>query len=436
MTDRRGIGTFVCDEVELTTGHLDLFTPVIPENVLKQGFTVEINPPSVLTDTGPFEFIIPRDPDHYTYLPLTRLSGSVQFLKTDGNNIGETDDLSVCNLFTQSLFKQVELELEGNQINDISSSTYALKAFIETMLTYGNEAKSTHLRMAGFEQDTVSVPETYKTKAWENRRKWISGSDEFHFSQIVHCDFLQSERFLLPNVGWTIRFIRNRDDYTFIGPTLIGRIKFKKLKLSIHKVRIAPDFDRAIESNLLKEPAMYPITQSKIRSFLINSGTRTTIIQNVMSGNLPQGLVIGFLATGSFNGDVTLNPFTFKHFKLNSLNLKINGIPFHNRPFQPNYTTGEFVREYENLFNHTGVLHGNNVFTITMHDFKENLNLYPFDFSPDLCNSYHQHTAKQGNVEIELGFETELTANIYMIVYSSYKQTVFIDSKRTVTLVE
>jgi hypothetical protein len=142
MSDKRGIGTLICDDVEMTTGNLDFFTPIIPENVLRNGSTIELNPVNAITDSGPYEFQISRDPDHYIYLPLTRLFGTVKVVKLDGSPLTAEDNTSVCNLFPQSLFKQMEIDVEGTQLNDISSSTYAIKAFLETILTIVN----THLQ--------------------------------------------------------------------------------------------------------------------------------------------------------------------------------------------------------------------------------------------------------------------------------------------------
>ena len=221
-----------------------------------------------------------------------------------------------------------------------------------------------------------------------------------------------------------------------ISTTLKAKIQIENLRLSVHKIKIAPDFDKAIENNLLKEPALYPLTQSKIKSFLLQSGTSSTSIQNALTGSLPQSMVVCFLDARAFNGSVSYNPFTFTHFNLNLLNLRVNGNPFHPRPFQPNYSTGDFYREYRNLMDHGGVQHGNNAIAINLKEFVSNSNFYIYDFSPDLCNSYHQHASKQGSIDIELGWSKPLTDNIYMILYSSHKQTILIDSNRTITLLE
>ena len=433
--DKRGIGTLVHDDVEMTTGNFDLFTPIVPENVLRSGMTVILKPVNALTDSGPFEFSVPRDPDHYLYLPLTKLYGTVEVVKLDGTKLTTTESTSICNLFPQSLFKQMEIEIEGTQINDISSSNYAIKAFIETALSFSSEAKTTHLQMAGWSGDSQGKENSTDADSWKKRQEKILDK-QYHFAMLLHCDFFHMERCLIPNTGFTLKLMRNADSYSFIASDLKAKILIKDLSLSIRKIKIAPEIDKSIENNLLKEPAIYPLTQSKIKSFLLQSGTSTTSVQSVFNGTLPQSLIVCFLSAKAYNGDVTANPFTFEHFDLNLLNLRLNGSPVHSPPFTPDYSENKYVREYNNLFDHGGCQHSNNCINIGFKEFKTNSNFYLYDFSPDLCNSFHQHVTKYGYIDIELGWSKPLPNNIYMIVYSSHKQTLVIDGNRNVSLVE
>lgn len=437
MTDKRGTGTFVTDNTELTTGNLDFFTPPIIEHVLREGKTIEISCGRNISDSGPFEFKVAGDADNYIYLPLTRLNGSVQILKSaDSKKITDADVVSVCNLFPQSLFKQVEISVANTQVNDLSSSTYPIKAFMETVLTYGADAKKTHLTLAGWEADQVGKEnETTENSGWVKRKKKIVGKT-YHFSMIIHADFLQMERFLLPNIDLEIKLIRNTDDYSLISATQIGKINILNLSLSVHKVKIANEFNNAIKTNLTKEVALYPITQSKIKVFSCPLNGTKTIFPNVSQGKLPQSMVIGFLHEKSFNGDVTFNPFHFNNFGLNLLDVKVNGTPFYPKPLQPKYNDGDYKREYRMLLDNTGIHHGNMTSDITEEEFVHNCNFYPFDFTPDLCNSVHHHSISTGNIDIEICFQSPTTHGIYMIVYAAYPQTITISGDNRVTLIE
>jgi len=88
------------------------------------------------------------------------------------------------------------------------------------------------------------------------------------------------------------------------------------------------------------------------------------------------------------------------------------------------------------LFQNTGAHHGNATLNVTPEDFVHSKNFYPFDFTPHLCHSQHLHTRNTGHIDIELGYSTELTSNIYMIVYISDHQTLTIDSNRNVNIID
>jgi len=388
MTDQRGVGTLITDETELTTSNFDFFTAPLVENVLQNGYFVELNPINVLTNNGPFEFHIARDPDHYIELPYTTLSGKLRVTKTNNEDLESTDAVGICNMFPHSLFKQIEIEVEGKQINDITSSTYPLKAFIEKTLSYDRSAINTHLRMEGVQRDdygkeevfAISEADATSNKGYVRRRGWVNAKD-YYFNMIIHADFFQLQRNLLPNTNVVIKFIRNDDNYSLMSATSIAKIAIKDLKLTIRKVKISEDEQRKCEMTLQKEPAIYPITQSKIKTFLISSGIKTTNITNILNGILPQQIIIGFLSHTSFNGNVNSNPFFFRHFNLNYLNLKINGKPVHPKPLQPDYSAGDYLREYRLLFQNTGAHHGNFCLDIKPEDFVNNCNFYPFDFT-------------------------------------------------------
>jgi len=440
MADRRGLGTYITDEEELTTGSLDYFTVPLPENVLRSGTNVEICLANTLTDTGPYEFHINADPEHYIYLPLTRLHIELKIPKVDGENWVAADNatrVAYCNLLPHALFRQIEIDVNGVPVNDLSSSMYPIKAFMETILSYGKEAAETHLSMAGFGKDNAGYEEDLtQNTIFTTRTTAIKANNPFFFNITLHCDFMQLERYILPDTKITLKLIRNWPTYPLISATSVARIDIKDLKLYIHKVKIDEDYDKSIEARLIKEPALFPMIQSKLKSFLIQAGTQTISLSNIVNGKLPRSLVIGFLHADAHNGNLSKNPFLFSHFNLNYLNLKINGSPHHPKPIQPDYTSGDFIREYRRLLDHTGVHHGNNCINITLNDFKHNMNFYPFDFSPDLCNAAHIHAPKSGYIDVDLKWSAALTHNIYMILYASYNQTITLDSKRNVKVLE
>jgi len=63
------------------------------------------------------------------------------------------------NLFLHSLFSQVDIQLNGSVITS-STNTYPYLAILETLLSYGEDAKKTQLKSALYYKDTAGQMDT------------------------------------------------------------------------------------------------------------------------------------------------------------------------------------------------------------------------------------------------------------------------------------
>ena len=437
--DKLGVGTFINSESELTTSSLDIFSTPPVDATLKDGKTVYYYPLNAISDSGPFDFIIPKDPDSWTVLNLTRLEGEIELIKKDGTDFAATDLVSVVNLFPQSLHKQIEVELNGVQVCDLSSPTHAWKVYIETVLTYGRDAKESHLLTSLYLKDT----ETHELRltgagAFKARREKLI-SNKFHFSTVIHSDFFQSQTWLFPNNEVKLKFIRNADEFSLLGEATFAtkfRLGLKNLKLSVRRVQIDPAVDASIEAKLLKTPAIYTITQSKIKVFVVPTGTTTVDFPSILQGNLPRHIIFGFVNSKGFNGTIDGNPYYFNHQNVNLFNLKINGSPVVPTPFTPDFAGNNYTREYRWFCDNLGIHHENETNGITRTEYMNNTCFWPFDLTPDMCNGFHVHKTKQGNMDLSLGFKEATTENLHMLVYGSFNSAIQIDHLRNVVVLD
>ena len=61
-----------------------------------------------------------------------------------GNDLADDAAVGAVNLFLHSLFSQVDISLNGTLIT-ASTNTYPYRAMLETLLSYGEDAKKFHL---------------------------------------------------------------------------------------------------------------------------------------------------------------------------------------------------------------------------------------------------------------------------------------------------
>jgi len=438
--DRKGVGTFVNTEAELTSSSLDIFSLPPVDVVMKEGKTVYYHPLNNITENGPYEFVVPKDPESWTALPLTRLEGEIVYSRVDNAEIAATENLGIVNLLPQALFKQIECELNGVQVCDLSSATYPWKAYIETHLTYGYEAKTTHLLNSLYYKDTeLKEDKADGGNAAAKNRLAKFQEKKFNFSIVLHSDFFHSQKYLLPNTEIKLKLIRSSNDFIFIaaeGSAGKYKMDFKNLKLAMRRIKIDPFALGGIEHKLKTQEANYDITQSKIKTINIPSGTKSIDFQAIYQGNLPRSIIFGILSNKSFNGTIDSNPFHFFHHNVNYFNLKINGSPVVPTPFTPDFEGGNYAREYRHFFDNLGMFHENETNWITKTEFMNNSCFWPFDLTPCPCNGFHNHEVKRGCLDLTLGFKTNIAETLYLFVYASFNSVIQIDSLRNITVLE
>jgi len=439
MANKSGIGTFVTDEFELATDSLDLFSvPAIDQSQIS-GRTQTYYLHGHINDSGPYEIIMPNDSNEFTQLDSIRLNGEVEIVKADNSALADADVVSVVNNFPQTLFRQVEIYLNNTVVNDLSTPTYPYKAYLENHLSYDRDIKLTTLKAremyiadaVGTEEDVANALKL-ADGGIKLRSNLIKGKKVF-FDMKLHIDFLQSRRYLLPGVEMKLKFIRNEDNFSILASAAGPKIKMNNLELTARKILVDPVVSNAIENKLSTTPVCYPIANSKIKTFLLNSNTQSQHVAQIYRGKLPRSFIMCMVSAKAFDGDIASNPFVFKHFNLNYFNVFINGDPIHPKAIQPKWDDGSCVKQYSWMLDNIG-LHQHVSNAITFDSFKSNSVFFPYDLSADLSNGYHQIGLENGTIDVSLAFKEPLAANVMLIFYATFNEAVIIDKARNVTI--
>jgi ribonucleoside-diphosphate reductase beta chain len=393
------------------------------------------------TSKGPFEFGVLADGKHYIILPLTRLSGKIQIVNEDGTKLTKplSNHLGVVNLMPDSLFNHVDITVNNTKVSDSTSNCYGYKAFIETQLSYGEEAKKTHLRASIYYDDTAGHYNSslLANKGRDDRSRQFTKSGIVEFETSIHCDFFKIYRYLPNNCDISIKFHRHLDTFSLFNSvenTVKFKIKITDLLLSVRKVELHPDVlssnNRLFKQNKL---AVLPIYRNQIKTFLIPSGVGSHIIPHAISGQLPRSVIIGLVTCEAFDGNQFQNPFNFAHFNLKRISLIVDGRSVPARPYEMDYDKDYFMRPYRAMFDGVGIYSDNTGNAITPKLFKSGNAFYVFDLTPDCCSGEHEHQTEIGMIEISLTFKNSLSKAIKVIAYSSYTSKIFINGDGDIT---
>ena len=114
------------------------------------GHWVDHQPLASLVSGGQITFLLPGSGDDYLDLAKTYL---VERTKVNRHDLNTNDPVGQVNNWLNSLFSQVDAYLNETLVTP-SSNTYVHRAYIETLLSYGTEAKRTQLLSQLWYKDT------------------------------------------------------------------------------------------------------------------------------------------------------------------------------------------------------------------------------------------------------------------------------------------
>ena len=326
---------------------LSLFSIPPTQTTIENSNYVQYKPISSLADGSPIEFSIPGTSE-YIDLAHTLLSLSVTIklnVKPPEDIEAETlKNVGPINNFMHSIFNQVDVFFNQKPVSP-PNNAYAYRSYIETLLSYGSVAKKSHLTSVLWYNDTAGGMDDTgaENKGLVNRRNVIGNEKTIDMVGNLHCDVFNQNRLLLNGVEVRVRLLRSKDAFCLMDPTGFYTVKINEAALYVRRVKLSPSIILAHEKTLSQTTAKYPLTRVEVKTMTMHSGVHSESLDNVILGQLPKRIIIGFVENKAFNGDKSLNPFNFKNFKINYLCLYIDGVQVPSKPLQPDFTKKKFV---------------------------------------------------------------------------------------------
>ena len=473
-----------CDKSEI-----DLFSVPPTQLSLEKGRWIDYRPlSSVQNDDAAITFMI-SGTDEYLDLSKTILvvEGTVE-TGVAGSPVSASQ--APVNNFLHSLFKQVDVYLNGKQVTP-AMGTYPYRAYIETLLNYDVSAKKSQLSSALYFKDTPGHMEeggglpttlekvfTYDTKAdgtvdktkvrtlnnvmlsgtgnqgFAARSKYIAGGKKFVLSGPIFSDIFMCDRLLLNMVDLKVVLNRAPNAFCLMDTAVTAsqinpKVKFEDVVLKVRKVKVDEALSVANEQVLKRTPALYPIRRVECKALSIPSNLPHVRKDNIFSGMIPKSFVFGLVDAAAFSGiyggkrnDNSFksgNPYNFQHFNVSSITLTVNGeeVPF--KQLSLDYKGGsngknkDFVQAYNTLFSGTGKMYTNSGLDITREEYDKGYTLYVFDLTPDMCNtSGYFNAIQRGSLSVDITFAEASKVPISMVCYGDFENIITINSERNV----
>ena len=471
-----------CDKSEV-----DLFRVPPTQQSLERGRWIDYAPiSSVQNPDSAITFLI-AGTDEYIDLSKTILTVTGNIMTKDGTTKltgGGQSNVAPVNNFLHSLFRQVDVYLNGKQVTP-AMGTYAYRSYIETLLNYDVSAKESQFSSALYYKDTAgqmdsngSLPSTkvlnYKdasdasasvkyyspgtgNQGFAKRHQFITNGNQFVLSGPIFCDIFMTDRLLLNMMDLKVVLNRSTDSFSLMDKNAENAIIEPKVHLTdvvlkIRKVKVdQPVSDGVdqpvsdgVERMLKQTPALYPIRRVECKILIIPENLPNTRQDNIFSGIIPNSFVFGLVHVNAANGTYGTNPYNFQHFGVTNVSLTANGqeIPFkqltlkypedENGKIDPAKDTElDFDEAYNTLFSGTGKIYSNAGLDISREDYPGGYALYAFDLTPDMCTSTdYFNTVQRGSLTLALTFGKATENPIAMVCYGDFENVIRIDSER------
>ena len=424
---------------ECIKSELDLFSMPPTQTTIESSHWIHYKPIASLTRNSPIEFHVPGNNDEYIDLAHTMLKVTVSLVADNDipqERQEEAGRSGPVNNFMHSIFSQVDVSLNQKLVSP-TGNNYAYRAYIETLLNYGDQAKKTHLSTVLWAEDTPGhMDNINQANTGLIARRNMMNNRTIDMMGHLHVDIFNQEKLLINGVEIRVRLTHSKDGFAIMDSTGLFNVDIKEATLLIRRVRISPSVLITHANMLAKTTAKYNITRVDVKTVALYSGIQADSLDNIILGQLPKRIIVGFVPHRAYNGNRNHNPFNFKHFNLTYLSLYIDGVQVPSKPLQPNYATNSYVDCYQTLFSGTGIHFLNQGNSITRSDYANGYCLYAFDLTPDLSanDDSHFNLVKHGAVRLEVRFAEALTETVNCILYTEYDMVLEIDQSRQVMI--
>ena len=249
-----------------------------------------------------------------------------------------------------------------------------------------------------------------------------------------HVDIFQQDKYLLNGVDMSLRFTRAAKEFVLTADDVSGyMIDIQEAALYVRKVKINPTISIAHHKTLQQGiTAKYPLRRGVVSTFTIPQGNHSYNKENMLTGQLPRRIVVGFVGNKGFNGSSKLNPFNFRHYRLDYLMFNTDTQQFPSQPLKPDFANKETVREFYEMYSGMGLNNSRSGVDINLEDFMAGYTLYAIDLTADMSEGAHIEPVKYGTLRMDAHFAAPLAEPVNCVCYAEYDNMIQIDLARNI----
>ena len=344
------------------------------------------------------------------------------------------------------MFKNAKLKINEQTVE--YEDAYAERAYIENLVNFPKDVKTTTLTSVGWMQDKARSKDfgTADADAKNARRVLLAGSREVEFSFRPKLSLFSQEKMLPPDQRISLEFQRNSVKYCLMhvdGTPFTGGdpiLEITKMVFKVRRVDLFDDVRQALEQvHSTPKPAPvgpvgvdYKYAYKRVTTYrrVIGSG-RTEEEITLTQGRRQTRVLFALVDQGGASGDFTKCPFNYATNGVNFVRLSFDGENI-DTPYEPNYTTDKFAITYAGCARALGHWNGLTSNCVTPDSFKSGSAVYAWDTSRQLQDD--TELVSNTTVSIKVQFSTATTTTLTALVLQEVDEMMTINALNQVEL--
>lgn len=403
---------------------------------------IRIDPTSSVKNSDVIEFII-HSKDDYFDLHQTELEVKFRIKKADGSNLGAGDKVSIINYPVASLFSNVQVMLNNKEISH-GGANYAVRSYLETVLSYGVDASKGWLQAGLFHKDTAgqmdngdpTLGDGAVNDGLKERAAYTNQSALAIARGKLHLDMFHQGKPLINNLEMKLRFFKNNDKFCVMATDNAEayKVHIEDMALFVRQQKVSPEMIKSVSQQSDSDiKANYQISRVIMKEFQITSGGKSKSINQFHKGILPTKVVLAFTKNDAMVGDYALNPFNFKNYDLSELSLRVNGHELDGTTLKLDYDSNQFLDGYWSLFRATDKKYRDESMMIEKKDYKNGYAIYGFDLTPSLCDDQYKDPKKDGRIDLNFTFSKNIPEVVSLYTYLQFDSEIVVNQAGIVT---
>lgn len=421
---------------------LDIFEPLPRVTDIVKREWVEFKPITPLQDNCCVEFQISPSFKQYIDLKRTKLNMKYSLTKADGtpitleevarpSNGAPAVIVAPTNMPLSTFFSQCDVSLQQLILSSSIGSNYAYKGYIDALIDETGRSRRSPLEPEGFIEQIpdFDMAKLENTTAFFVITQKLVKNGQMVLEGKIRSDVCETDKLTPNGVGVRFKFYQASDAFRLMVKGE-GQYKINLLDATLKVCLVTLSSEEMVRQDEMfsKGPAVYDYMRSDIKSYQIAQGSYSATFENIYNGQIPSEIVLGFVSSEAYSGSFSTNPLEFKNWKINHLEVSVDGVSVPQPALTPNFEKEDVAQAYAGLLKENEEQR----LGISLDAFKDNSTLFRFDLKSYVDSEVARAHPQTGNLRITVRFAEPLGQGVTCLSYGKIQDRYTIDQARNV----